>query len=112
MQAAPMTVRTANLMRQPVIESPACESLACAAHQGSFEASYRSRETFTAGSSDAVVRPRSVIDQWCEDRPNIRHLRENIKLLQRFLAPAPLTLANSSLCSGSTRPGIETRYLE
>jgi hypothetical protein len=63
MQAAPMTVRTANLMRQPVIEFPACESLACAVHQGSFEASYHSRETFTAGSSDAVVRPRSVIDQ-------------------------------------------------
>jgi hypothetical protein len=27
-------------------------------------------------------------------------------------APAPLTLANSPLCSGLTRPGIETRYLE
>src|SRR6266404_9219782 len=27
-------------------------------------------------------------------------------------APAPLTLANSPLCSASTRPGIETRYLE
>jgi hypothetical protein len=26
--------------------------------------------------------------------------------------PAPLTLANSPLCSGLTRPGIETRYLE
>jgi hypothetical protein len=27
-------------------------------------------------------------------------------------AAAPLTLANSPLCSASTRPGIETRYLE
>jgi hypothetical protein len=27
-------------------------------------------------------------------------------------AAAPLTLGNSALCSGLTRPGIETRYLE
>jgi hypothetical protein len=27
-------------------------------------------------------------------------------------AARSLTLANSPLCSGSTRPGIETRYLE
>jgi len=52
------------------------------------------------------------IDRPVVEEANIQRLRENIKLFQRFLAPDPLTLANSSLCSGSTRPGIETRYLE
>jgi hypothetical protein len=40
--------------------------------------------------------------------------RADAKTLSFFGAsgPDPLTLANSPLCSGSTRPGIETRYLE